>query len=73
MANGTLAGFPAMFLAKCRRRFWCFDCESGNSAVEYGLFLSLIAIALIAGATALGSGIGTHLFQSIADFFTSRG
>ena len=29
--------------------------ESGATAIEYGLIASLIAIAIIAGATALGS------------------
>ena len=39
--------------------------ESGATAVEYALLASLIAIAIIGGATALGTSIGTQ-FQSIA-------
>ncbi len=33
--------------------------ESGATAIEYGLIAALISVALIAGATALGSQIGT--------------
>ena len=39
--------------------------ESGATAVEYALLASLIAIAIIGGASALGTAIGTQ-FQSIA-------
>ena len=34
-----------------------FKDESGASAVEYGLLVSLIAVAIIAAVTALGGGI----------------
>ena len=33
--------------------------ERGASAVEYGLLVALIAIAIIAGATLLGGKLGT--------------
>lgn len=33
--------------------------ESGATAIEYGLIAALISVALIAGATALGTQIGT--------------
>ena len=33
--------------------------ESAATAIEYGLIASLIAVAIIAGATALGTGINT--------------
>ena len=39
--------------------------ESGATAIEYGLIAALIAVALIAGATALGSSLNTA-FNSIA-------
>ena len=39
--------------------------ESGATAVEYALLASLIAIAIIGGATALGGGINT-MFNNIA-------
>jgi len=39
--------------------------EEGATAVEYGLVVSLIAIAIIVGATALGGGLNT-LFEDIA-------
>jgi len=39
--------------------------ESGATAVEYALLASLIAIAIIGGATALGGAINTK-FQAIA-------
>ena len=39
--------------------------ESGATAVEYGLIASLIAVAIIAGATALGTSLNTT-FNNIA-------
>jgi pilus assembly protein Flp/PilA len=33
--------------------------ESGATAIEYGLIASLIAVAIIAGATALGGKLNT--------------
>jgi pilus assembly protein Flp/PilA len=33
--------------------------ESGATAIEYGLIAALIAIAIIAGATALGNNLNT--------------
>jgi len=39
--------------------------ESGATAIEYGLIASLIAIGIIAGATALGSNISSS-FTSLA-------
>ncbi len=33
--------------------------ESGATAIEYGLIASLIAIAIIGGATALGTQLGS--------------
>jgi pilus assembly protein Flp/PilA len=38
--------------------------ESGASAAEYALILALIAIAIIAGATALGGAINGKLSDS---------
>jgi len=38
--------------------------ESGATAIEYGLIAALISVAIIGGATALGTGLGT-LFNSI--------
>lgn len=40
-------------------------CESGATAVEYALLASLIAIAIIGGASALGTRVGAK-FTSIA-------
>ena len=39
--------------------------ESGATAIEYGLIAALIALAIVAGATALGNAIGT-MFNEIA-------
>jgi pilus assembly protein Flp/PilA len=39
--------------------------EDGASAIEYGLLASLIALAITAGATALGGALNT-LFTDIA-------
>ncbi|OQM74700.1 Flp family type IVb pilin [Manganibacter manganicus] len=36
-----------------------FKDESGATAIEYGLIATLIAVAIITGATALGSALGT--------------
>lgn len=40
--------------------------EEGVTAIEYGLIASLIALAIIVGAGALGGKLNT-LFQTIAD------
>jgi pilus assembly protein Flp/PilA len=40
--------------------------ESGATAIEYGLIATLIGVAIIAGATALGGALDTT-FQGIAD------
>lgn len=40
--------------------------EEGASAVEYGLIVGLIAIAIIVAATALGGGLDT-LFTAASD------
>lgn len=39
--------------------------ESGATAIEYGLIAALIAVAIIAGATALGTEI-SQLFERVA-------
>lgn len=39
--------------------------ESGATAIEYGLLAALIAVVIIAGATALGGSINT-LFLAIS-------
>jgi len=39
--------------------------ESGATAIEYGLIASLIAVAIIAGASALGTNLGAT-FTSLA-------
>ena len=44
--------------------------ERGATAVEYGLFVALIAAVIVVGVTALGQGtIG--LFQPVSNFFAS--
>ncbi|AXV17078.1 Flp family type IVb pilin [Neorhizobium sp. SOG26] len=40
--------------------------ESGATAIEYGLIAALISVALIAGATTLGSKLNTQ-FTSISN------
>ena len=40
--------------------------ESGATAIEYGLIATLIGVAIIAGATALGGALD-DTFQRIAD------
>jgi pilus assembly protein Flp/PilA len=36
-----------------------FADESGATAIEYGLIAALIAVAIIAGATTVGTHLGT--------------
>ncbi len=40
--------------------------ESGATAIEYGLIATLIGVAIIAGATALGTTLNST-FQGVAD------
>jgi len=40
--------------------------EEGASAIEYALLVALIALAIVAGATTLGTRIGA-MFTSAAD------
>ncbi|UGX87785.1 Flp family type IVb pilin [Phyllobacterium meliloti] len=42
--------------------------ESGATAIEYGLIAALISVGIIAGATSLGSGLGT-LFTNLGTKF----
>jgi pilus assembly protein Flp/PilA len=44
--------------------------ESGATAIEYGLIASLIGVAIIVGATALGVSLNTT-FQGISSNMTS--
>lgn len=46
--------------------------ESGATAIEYGLIAALIALAIVAGAGALGNGLSTK-FNSIATSLNSAG
>ena len=49
-----------------RRRIVLFiQDENGATAIEYGLIASLVGVAIIIGATALGSKLNT-VFNSIA-------
>lgn len=41
--------------------------ESGATAIEYGLIAALISVALIGGATALGSKLNTQ-FQNLSSY-----
>ncbi len=49
------------------KTFWAD--EDGASAIEYGLLASLIALAIVGGATALGGSINS-LFESISETLT---
>jgi pilus assembly protein Flp/PilA len=46
--------------------------ESGATAVEYGLIAALIAVVIIAGATALGSALNAK-FTSIGSTVSAAG
>jgi pilus assembly protein Flp/PilA len=39
--------------------------ESGVSAIEYGLLAALVALAIVTGATALGTDLG-QVFSAVA-------
>ncbi len=43
--------------------------ESGGSAVEYGLLLSLIFLAIIAAVTLFANAVSTNLFSLAASLF----
>jgi len=44
--------------------------EDGAAAIEYGLIAALIAVAIIVGATLLGTNLNT-LFTNIANCLTN--
>jgi pilus assembly protein Flp/PilA len=44
--------------------------ESGSNALEYGLIVGLISLAIATGATAAGSSLGT-LFNTISTKITA--
>lgn len=70
-SNNPISDFhPAQ---KCIRIFHMQRArERGATAVEYGLFVALIAAVIVVGVTALGqSTIG--LFQPVSNFFASLG
>ena len=46
--------------------------ESGATAVEYGLILALIAVAIIGAATTLGGALSTK-FQAVGTAVTNAG
>ena len=45
--------------------------ESGATAIEYGLIASLIAIAIIVGATAVGTNLNSRFNQVATTIGTS--
>jgi pilus assembly protein Flp/PilA len=45
--------------------------ESGATAIEYGLIASLIAVAIIAGASALGTNLAATFTSLAAQMKTS--
>lgn len=44
---------------------------SGASSIEYGLIVSLIALAVVAGASSMGDEIG-NLFNRIGNFMKNK-
>ncbi len=49
------------------RRFW--RDESGVSAIEYGLIAALVALAIVAGATTIGTDLDA-MFKAIGTKLT---
>ena len=50
------------------RNFW--HDESGVSAIEYGLIAALVALAIVTGATAIGSDLNA-MFNAIGTKLTT--
>jgi pilus assembly protein Flp/PilA len=50
------------------RRFW--RDESGVSAIEYGLIAALVALAIVTGATAIGTDLNA-MFTAIGTKLTA--
>jgi pilus assembly protein Flp/PilA len=46
-------------MIKMINKFW--KDEQGATAIEYGLIAALIAVVIVAGATAVGSNVGAKL------------
>jgi len=44
--------------------------RAGATAIEYGLFAALVALAIVAGTTSLGTSLG-NAFDSIATTLTN--
>ncbi len=44
--------------------------EDGSNALEYGLIVGLISLAIVAGATTAGTGLNT-LFTTVATAITA--
>lgn len=63
----TLPMLEKITSAYCKLRTF-LKCEEGASAIEYGIIAGLIAVAIIAGANAIGSNLG-DLFTEIAGSF----
>jgi Flp pilus assembly pilin Flp len=61
--DSIVAGVAAL----CRRRH-AAGRDKGTTAIEYGLIAGVTSLAIIAGATALGSSLGGY-FQGFDDYF----
>lgn len=46
-------------------RFWLDD--RGATALEYGLIAGIISIAIVLGATAIGTKLNSHYLQPVAN------
>lgn len=49
---------------------FCAD-EAGNTAVEYGIILGLISVAIVATLTAIGETIRDDVFGAIVEAFNA--
>jgi len=63
LASGSPAFFKEIDMSDLIKNFLVE--EDGVTAIEYGLIASLIAVAIILGATAVGTALNT-LFTEIA-------
>jgi pilus assembly protein Flp/PilA len=68
MAIPALNRAPLAVLAARRLSLRLLRSETGTTAIEYGLIAGLISIAIIAGATVVGSTLADY-FLGFGDYF----
>jgi pilus assembly protein Flp/PilA len=57
---------PSSPMIRLLRRF--LRNENGATAIEYALIAGIISVAVITGATSIGSGLSTNLYKAADGF-----